>query len=62
MGALLRAGEPVLRVHAVDRAQAEAACRAVLAAITVADAGPVVGPVVLETLVLETPTGNGPQP
>ena len=50
LGSRLRAGDALLRVHAADAAQAEAAVQAVLAAITVADQAPVIGPVVIETL------------
>ena len=58
LGTRLQAGEPVLRVHAADRAQAEAAAAAVLAAITLADTGPAPCPVVLESLVSEAATAK----
>jgi len=55
LGSLLRAGEPLLRVHAASAADAEAAGRAVLAALTLADAsmadGGLAAPLILETLV-----------
>ena len=60
LGTVLQAGEPLLRVHAATAAAAEAACSALLAALTWADtdtntaagASPsaAVGPVVLETI------------
>ena len=50
LGTHLRAYESLLRVHAADAAQAEAAVQAVLAAITVADETPDIGPVVIATL------------
>lgn len=50
LGSRLRAGDALLRLHAADQAQAEAAAQAVLAAITVADDAPVIGPVVIEAL------------
>ena len=50
LGTRLRAGDALLRVHAGDQAQANAAAQAVLAAITVADEAPVIGPVVMEAL------------
>ncbi len=50
LGTALRAGEPLLTVHAASRADAEAAARAVLAAVTLADEAPALGPVVVEAL------------
>ena len=50
LGSRVRAGESLLRVHAADATQAEAAVQAVLAAITVADAAPAIGPVLIDTL------------
>ena len=54
LGSLLRAGDPLLRVHAASAAQAQAACQSLLASITLADDAPPVGPVVIETLI-QTP-------
>ena len=51
LGSLLRAGDPLLRVHAASAAQAQAACQSLLASITLADDAPPVGPVVIETLI-----------
>ena len=51
LGSLLRAGDPLLRVHAASAAQAQAACQSFLASITLADDAPPVGPVVIETLI-----------
>ena len=51
LGSLLRAGDPLLRVHAASAAQAQAACQSLLASITLADTSPPVGPVVIETLI-----------
>ena len=50
LGTALRAGEPLLRLHAADATTAEAARRAVLAAITLTDSAPPAGAVVIETL------------
>ena len=50
LGTPLRAGEPLLRLHAADATTADAARRAVLAAITLADSAPPAGAVVIETL------------
>ncbi len=50
LGSRVRAGDALLRVHAADVAQAEAAAQAVLAAISVADGAPGIGPVVLDAL------------
>ena len=50
LGTQVLAGDALLRVHAADQAQAEAAVQAVLAAITVADAAPAIGPVLIDTL------------
>ncbi|GCL64746.1 thymidine phosphorylase [Pseudaquabacterium pictum] len=50
LGSALQAGDALLRVHAASRADAEAACAAVLAASTMADTAPPPGPVVIETL------------
>ena len=50
LGTALRAGQPLLRVHAADAAAAEAACAALQQALTLADQAPPVGPVVIETL------------
>ena len=54
LGSLLRAGDPLLRVHAASSAQAQAACQSLLASITLADDAAPVGPVVIETLI-QTP-------
>ncbi len=54
LGSLLRAGDPLLRVHAASAAQAQAACQSLLTSITLADTTPPVGPVVIETLI-QTP-------
>ena len=54
LGSLLRAGDPLLRVHAASAAQAQAACQSLLASITLADDAAPVGPVVIETLI-QTP-------
>jgi thymidine phosphorylase len=51
LGSVLRAGDPLLRVHAASAAQAQAACQSLLASITLADTSPPVGPVVIETLI-----------
>jgi thymidine phosphorylase len=48
LGSRVRAGDALLRVHAADAAQAEAAAQAVLAAISVADDAPEIGPAVLD--------------
>ena len=50
LGTLLRAGEPLLRVHAASADAAQAAGQAVLAAITLADQAPPPSPVLIETL------------
>ena len=50
LGAVLRAGDALLRVHAASRADAEQAGRAVLAALTLADAAPAPGPLLVETV------------
>jgi len=50
LGALLRAGEPLLRVHAASADGARAACQAARAAITLADSAPPPGPLVVDTL------------
>jgi thymidine phosphorylase len=50
LGTLLRTGEPLLRVHAASAADAQHALQAALAALTLADAAPAPGPVVIETL------------
>jgi thymidine phosphorylase len=50
LGAALRAGEPLLRVHAASADDALAAARAAAAAITLADTAPASGPVVVDTL------------
>jgi thymidine phosphorylase len=50
LGTLLRAGEPLLRVHAADAAAAQQALQALRAALTLADVAPAVGPVVIEAL------------
>ena len=50
LGTRVVAGDPLLRLHAADAAQAEAAVQALLAAITVADEAPEIGPVVIATL------------
>jgi thymidine phosphorylase len=51
LGAALQAGEPLAVVHAADEDSAEAAVRAVLAAVTLAEPGarPAPGPAVVET-------------
>jgi thymidine phosphorylase len=51
LGSLLRAGDPLLRVHAASAAQAQAACQSLLASITLADDAAPVRPVVIETLI-----------
>ena len=48
LGSRVQAGAPLLRVHAASQAAAHVACQAVLAAITLADDAPPVGPVVIE--------------
>ena len=56
LGTALQAGEPLLQVHAATAADAEAACSALLTAMTIADtqsgidAPTAAGPVVLETI------------
>jgi len=50
-GSLLRAGDPLLRVHAANAAQAQVACQSLLAAITLAEVAAPVGPVVIEALI-----------
>jgi thymidine phosphorylase len=50
LGSAVQAGDALLRVHAASAADAQAACGAVLAAITIADAAPPDTPVVIETL------------
>ncbi len=55
LGTVLRAGEPLLRVHAASPADAEQAVRAVLAALTLADAAPLAGPVLIETVWAPSP-------
>lgn len=54
LGSLLRAGDALMRVHAATPADAEAACRAVQAAVTLVDAqaagGWVQSPLILDTL------------
>ena len=60
LGTVLHAGEPLLRVHAATSADAQAACSALLAAMTLADGNTVAcagdgasaaaGPVVIETI------------
>ncbi len=50
LGTLLRAGEPLLRVHAASTDDAHAASQTVLAAITLAERAPPVSPVVIEAL------------
>jgi len=50
MGSLVQAGAPLLQVHAASLDAAQAARQAVLGAITMADAAPPPGPVVIETL------------
>ena len=50
LGTRLRADEPLMRVHAASAADAQAACQAVLAALTWADDAVVAGPVVIEAL------------
>ena len=48
LGTLLRAGDPLLQVHAASADAASVACQAVLAAITLADVAPPPGPVVID--------------
>ena len=48
LGSMVRAGEPLLRVHAASQDAAQAACQAALAAIALADHAAPVGPVVVE--------------
>ena len=63
LGAVLRAGEPLLRVHAATQADAEQAVRAVLAALTLADAAPLAGPVLIETVLAPSRwQGDAPGP
>jgi thymidine phosphorylase len=50
LGRVLRAGEPLARVHAADEAAADEAVRAVQAALSVADAAAPPSAVVLETV------------
>jgi len=50
LGTLLRAGDPLLQVHAASADAASVASQAVLAAITLADVAPAPGPVVIERL------------
>jgi len=50
LGTVLRAGEPLLRVHAATADAAHAASQAVLAAITLAERAPPVSPVVVGAL------------
>ena len=50
LGSVVQAGEPLARVHAATADAAQAASQALLAAITLADVAPPVGPVVVETL------------
>jgi thymidine phosphorylase len=50
LGSLVQAGAPLLQVHAASLDAAQAARQAVLGAITIADAAPPPGPVVIETL------------
>ncbi len=53
LGSVVLAGQPLLRVHAASAADAQHACQAVLAAITLAEPGqpvPAPGPVVVEVL------------
>lgn len=58
LGTVLRTGEPLLRVHAASAADAQAACAAVLAAMTLVDIEPgggapaAAGPVVIDTILL----------
>lgn len=49
LGTALRAGEPLMRVHAASAGDAQAAFQAVLAAVTLADRAPAIGPVIIET-------------
>jgi len=49
LGTVLRAGEPLLRVHAASAQAAQLACQAALAAFTLADDAPATGPVVIDT-------------
>ena len=48
LGTRLRAGDPLLRVHAADPASADAACAALLGALRLEDRAPPVRPVVIE--------------
>jgi thymidine phosphorylase len=50
LGTPVRAGEPLLVVHAASDADAQAAAAAVQAAITIADTAPIATPVVIERL------------
>ena len=54
LGTVLRAGEPLLRVHAASTADAEAACAAVLAAMTLADIEPSGGATSAGQVVIDT--------
>ena len=68
LGSVLRAGEPLMRVHAASAADAEAAGRAVLAALTLVDAAGSAAaalaeaPLILDTLVSPDPARPGPSP
>ena len=55
LGTVLRAGEPLMKVHAASAADAEAASQAVLAAITLAERAAPAGPVVIEALLPAAP-------
>ena len=55
LGSWLRAGEPLLRVHAANADDAGVACQAVLAAITLAERAAPAGPVVMAALLPAAP-------
>ena len=63
LGTPVLAGQPLLRLHAANAAAAQAARRAVLAALSIAEPGRAVappGPVVIETVPGETVPGETP--
>ncbi len=55
LGTVLRAGDAMLRVHAADLDAAQLACKAVLAAISLAEHAPTIGPVVIEAVDAQVP-------
>jgi thymidine phosphorylase len=50
LGTRVARGEPLLRVHAARKADAQAACERLLAAITIGDAPPPATPVVIDRI------------